>query len=432
MDAYDVIIVGTGRGRRHARPPPRAVGQEDPAARARRLAAARAGELGRAGRLRRQPLRLAGHLVRRATASRSSRRSTTSSAARPSSTAPRSTGCGRRTSASSATTTASRPPGRSPTTSSSRTTRRPSSCYEVHGARGEDPTEGPASAPYPFPAVSHEPRIQQLADDLEAAGYHPFHAPCGIRLDEANLPYSTLHPLRRPATASRASSTRSPTPRCSACGPALEHANVTLLTNAQAVKLETNADGHGRHRGRRRARRRDRALSPPTSSSSRAARPTRRSCCSTRRTTSTRTASPTAPTRSAATTCSTTSVAVLALSREENPTVFQKTLGLNDFYFGSDELRVPARQHPDGRQVAGADVPRRAARRDEARAAMDARADRAPRDRLLALDRGPAAARATASPSTATASSRSRTRRRTRWRRSGCTRSSSRCSASST
>ena len=49
--------------------------------------------------------------------------------------------------------------------------------YQVHGARGEDPTEPPASAPYPFPAVSHEPRIQQLADDLAAAGYHPFHAP---------------------------------------------------------------------------------------------------------------------------------------------------------------------------------------------------------------------------------------------------------------
>jgi choline dehydrogenase-like flavoprotein len=35
------------------------------------------------------------------------------------------------------------------------------------------------------------------------------------------------------------------------------------------------------------------------------------------------------------------SVAVLALSREENPTVFQKTLGLNDFYFGSDEFDHP-------------------------------------------------------------------------------------------
>ena len=35
------------------------------------------------------------------------------------------------------------------------------------------------------------------------------------------------------------------------------------------------------------------------------------------------------------------SLAVLALSREENPTVFQKTLGLNDFYFGSDEFDYP-------------------------------------------------------------------------------------------
>ena len=34
-------------------------------------------------------------------------------------------------------------------------------------------------APYPYPAVSHEPRIQQLSDDLEAAGYHPFHARAG-------------------------------------------------------------------------------------------------------------------------------------------------------------------------------------------------------------------------------------------------------------
>jgi choline dehydrogenase-like flavoprotein len=33
--------------------------------------------------------------------------------------------------------------------------------------------------------------------------------------------------------------------------------------------------------------------------------------------------------------------AVLALSHEENPTVFQKTLGLNDFYFGSDDHDYP-------------------------------------------------------------------------------------------
>ena len=57
--------------------------------------------------------------------------------------------------------------------------------YQVHGNAGEDPTEGKRSKDYPWPAVSHEPRLQQLHDDLAAGGYRPFHAPCGILLDEA-------------------------------------------------------------------------------------------------------------------------------------------------------------------------------------------------------------------------------------------------------
>jgi len=35
------------------------------------------------------------------------------------------------------------------------------------------------------------------------------------------------------------------------------------------------------------------------------------------------------------------STAVLALSREENETAYQKTLGLNDFYFGADDFEYP-------------------------------------------------------------------------------------------
>ena len=46
------------------------------------------------------------------------------------------------------------------------TTPRPSKLYLVHGEAGEDPTEPPRSGPFPYPAVSHEPRIQQLHDDL--------------------------------------------------------------------------------------------------------------------------------------------------------------------------------------------------------------------------------------------------------------------------
>ena len=58
--------------------------------------------------------------------------------------------------------------------------------YQVHGNRGEDPTEPSATSPYPWPAVSHEPRIQQLSDDLVRAGLKPFHVPVGVMLDEKN------------------------------------------------------------------------------------------------------------------------------------------------------------------------------------------------------------------------------------------------------
>ena len=97
------------------------------------------------------------------------------------------------------------------------------------------------------------------------------------------------------------------------------------------------------------------------------------------------------------------SVAVLALSREENPTVYQKTLGLNDFYFGSDDFEYPDGEHPDGRQVAGGDVQRREAGRDEACTGVVARARREACDRLLALDRGLCRGPTTVSRSTGTA-----------------------------
>ena len=52
MSDYDVIIIGTGRGRGHAGATPGALGQEDPAARTRRVAAAGAAELEHGGRVR--------------------------------------------------------------------------------------------------------------------------------------------------------------------------------------------------------------------------------------------------------------------------------------------------------------------------------------------------------------------------------------------
>src|SRR2546422_4095303 len=114
--------------------------------------------------------------------------------------------------------------------------------YHVHGERGLDPTEPPARAPYPFPRVSHEPRIQQLSDDLSRIGLRPFHVPLGIMLDEQHPRQSACircdtcdgHPCLIYA--------KSDAQVC-CVDPALEHPNVTLLTNAYVARLETAPSG---------------------------------------------------------------------------------------------------------------------------------------------------------------------------------------------
>ena len=62
--------------------------------------------------------------------------------------------------------------------------------YQVRGLHGEDPSEGSWSEEYPWPPISHEPLIQQISDDLDRAGYSPFHIRRGIMLNEANPPTS--------------------------------------------------------------------------------------------------------------------------------------------------------------------------------------------------------------------------------------------------
>ena len=56
--------------------------------------------------------------------------------------------------------------------------------FHVHGERGEDPLEPWRSGPYPYKPVDHEPRIAQLSKNLQSIGLNPFHLPLGILLDE--------------------------------------------------------------------------------------------------------------------------------------------------------------------------------------------------------------------------------------------------------
>jgi choline dehydrogenase-like flavoprotein len=114
--------------------------------------------------------------------------------------------------------------------------------YQVHGSHGEDPTEGPFSEQYPEPPVSHEPRLQDISDALEAKGYHPFSAPCGILLDETDRKRSHCircawcdgYPCLVHAKADA---------ETIAVRPSLESPNVSLLTGAVVSRLDTDPTG---------------------------------------------------------------------------------------------------------------------------------------------------------------------------------------------
>ena len=81
------------------------------------------------------------------------------------------------------------------------------------------------------------------------------------------------------AMASPASCTRRATPKSLAVRPALEFPNVTLLTNAMVHRLRDERDRPRGDARRRHARREAGRVRPAASSSSPAAPPTRRSCC---------------------------------------------------------------------------------------------------------------------------------------------------------
>ncbi len=128
--------------------------------------------------------------------------------------------------------------------------------YQVHGKHGEDPTEGSWSLEYLWPPVTHDPIVQQLADELTLAGYQPFHTPTGVLPGEPDPP--------GPATGTGTGARQAGPGRCARCGtsdgsPCVRHAradadviavrplldlpNVTLLVGAEVTRLETDSRG---------------------------------------------------------------------------------------------------------------------------------------------------------------------------------------------
>lgn len=211
--------------------------------------------------------------------------------------------------------------------------------YHVHGQRGEDPTEPYASAPYPYAAVTHEPRMQDLSDDFARLGLKPFHTPLGIMIDEKNPRGSKCI-------------------RCNTCDgfpclmyaksdaqvvavdPALQHPNVSLLTGAYVERLEGNGSGREitkvvvKRNGQREEYSGSIVVVAAGAINSAALL--------------LRSANDKHPKGLANGSdvvgrhyMGHVNSVLMAISKCPNPTVFQKTLSVNDYYFGSEDFEYP-------------------------------------------------------------------------------------------
>jgi choline dehydrogenase-like flavoprotein len=211
--------------------------------------------------------------------------------------------------------------------------------YHVHGKMGVDPTEAYRSSEYPYPAVSHEPRIQELHDDLEKKGLHPFHLPIGIHLNESDA-------------------IRSKCIRCNTCDgypcmlhaksdaditcvrPATGNENVTLLTDAKVIKLNTNSSGSEITSADVEIGTQLHQFSADLFILSAGAINSAALLLK-----SVNSAHPKGLANKSDQVgrnyMKHNAVAMVGVSTKPNPTVFQKTLAVNDFYFGDEEFKFP-------------------------------------------------------------------------------------------
>lgn len=214
--------------------------------------------------------------------------------------------------------------------------------YNVHGKRGLDPTEPWTTEEYSFPALSHEPRIQEVSDDLQAKGFRPFYLPMAIKLNEAQQFLSECircgtcdgHPCLVQAKADA---------EVIGVRPAIQHPNVTLLTEAKVKRLHTSASGHEvtgvetEVAGEVRLFRGDIIVVACGSINSAALL-----LCSSndRHPNGLANSSEQVGRNFMKHNCG----VVIGLMEKENPTVFQKTLGVNDFYWGEPDFPYPMGQ----------------------------------------------------------------------------------------
>jgi len=109
--------------------------------------------------------------------------------------------------------------------------------YNVRGGLGDDPTEPPHSAPYPFPPVPDEAPVARVRAKLRANGLHPAPLPLAVDIDR------WLAKGRTPWDAHPHGDDGKMDAETVALVAALKHPNVQLATGCRVTRLATQPHG---------------------------------------------------------------------------------------------------------------------------------------------------------------------------------------------
>ena len=207
--------------------------------------------------------------------------------------------------------------------------------YIVHGEAGADPTEPPGVPAYPFGALPHEPVIEQVASALRAHGVRPFPIPLAVQRDAGGdcIRCGTCdgYPCKIHAKTDA---------ETAAVAPALATGRLKLITQARVERLQLSSDGKQveaveYQSGGTRCR-----ISAPVvvlaAGAVNSATLLLRSACAQ--------APDGIANRSGVVGrnyMAHNNTALMSIGVAKNPTQFQKTICINDYYFGSADFRFP-------------------------------------------------------------------------------------------
>lgn len=207
--------------------------------------------------------------------------------------------------------------------------------YAVHGACGIDPTEPSGITPYPYPPLEHEPVIEVVASRLKGQGIKPFPLPVAVQLHKGGTCIRCKTCDGFPCKVHAKNDAE-----IAAVTPALATGRLTLKTNSRATRLLLTSDGRrvnaveyesGGHTERISAQ-----IIVVAASAVNSAVLLLRSACD---------KAPSGVANSSNVVgrnyMAHNNTALMSVGWKINPTNFQKTICINDFYFGDNEFKYP-------------------------------------------------------------------------------------------